>query len=52
MASPWIHTHVLDEGRWRPFACSLGATLLVLGVHTGAIDWVMLRLMEAQHLSG
>ncbi len=52
MATVWLHQHVLDEGRWRPFVCSLTATLLVLGVHTGAIDWVMLHLIFAQHLGG
>jgi hypothetical protein len=48
----WIHQHVLDDGRCKPFAWSLGATLLVLGVHTGAIDAVTLTMMRAQQLGG
>jgi hypothetical protein len=48
----WLHERVLDDGRWRPFACSLAATLVVAGVHTGAIDWVLLQLIWAQHLGG
>jgi hypothetical protein len=46
----WVHEHVLDDGRWRPFACSLGATLLVVGVHTGTVDWLLLRVIWAQQL--
>lgn len=45
-----MHEHVLDDGRWRPFACSLGATLLVVGVHTGTVDWLLLRVIWAQQL--
>ena len=52
MATLWLHAHLLDEGRWRPFAWSLGATVVVAGVHTGALDWVMLHLMWAQQLGG
>jgi hypothetical protein len=52
MTKVWVHEHVLDDGRWKPFAWSLGATLLVLGVHTGAIDAAMLTVMQAQQLGG
>ena len=52
MTSSWIHQHVLDDGRWKPFVWSLGMTLLVLGVHTGAIDAAMLTLIQAQQLGG
>ncbi len=48
----WIHEHLLDDGRWKPFCWSLGMTLLVLGVHTGAVDAVMLAVMRAQQLGG
>jgi len=40
------------DGRWRPFAVSATVTLLVAGVHTGVIDYVMLALMRVQHLGG
>jgi hypothetical protein len=50
VAGTWIHAHFLDEGRWKPFAWSAAMTLLVLGVHTGAIDAVMLAAMGAQQL--
>ena len=52
-ASVWIHQLVLDEGGWKPFVWSAAAmTLLVPGVHTGAIDAVMLTLIQAQQLGG
>ena len=50
MTGSWLHERVLDDGRWRPFACSLAATLFGAGVHTGAIDWVLLHLIWAQQL--
>jgi hypothetical protein len=52
VAKVWIHEHVLDDGRWKPFGWSLGMTLLVLGVHTGAVDAVMLIGIRAQQLGG
>ena len=52
MAKVWIHEHLLDDGRWKPFGWSLGMTLLVLGVHTGAVDAVMLIVIRAQQLGG
>ena len=52
MTKVWVHEHVLDDGRWKPYAWSLGMTLLVLGVHTGALDAVMLALMQAQGTRG
>jgi hypothetical protein len=47
----WLHER-FDDDRWKPFAWSAGVTLLVVGVHTGAIDTVLLRAMAAQHLGG
>jgi hypothetical protein len=52
MTKVWLHEHVLDDGRWKPFAWSFGMTLLVLGVHTGAIDAAMLAVIQVQHLGG
>ena len=52
MTNVWLHEHLIDDGRWRPFAWSLGATLLVAGAHTGVFDWVLLHLWFAQHLGG
>lgn len=42
--------HLVDDNGWKPFAWSLGMTLLVAGIHTGAIDAVMLALIHLQQL--
>jgi hypothetical protein len=48
----WLHERFVDDDRWKPFAWSAGITLLVVGVHTGAIDAVLLLVMSAQGLGG
>jgi hypothetical protein len=45
-----LRHRLLDEDGWRPFAWSAGVTLLVAGIHTGAIDAVMLTLIHFQQL--
>ena len=50
MALQWIQAHAVDDDRWKPFAWSAAITGLVAGIHTGAIDAVMLTVMSAQHL--
>jgi hypothetical protein len=45
-----LRHHLLAEDGWRPFAWSAGMTLLVAGIHTGAIDAVMLTLIHLQQL--
>ncbi len=45
-----VRYHLLEEEGWKPFAWSAGLTLLVAGIHTGAIDAVMLALIHLQHL--
>ena len=47
-----VHPQPGGERRWKPYVWSLAVTLLVLGVHTGAIDAVMLAGMHLQHLGG
>jgi hypothetical protein len=45
-----VRHHLVDEDGWKPFAWSAGLTLLVAGIHTGAIDAVLLSLIHAQQL--
>ena len=47
-----VRHHLLDEDGWKPYAWSLAVTSLVLGVHTGAIDAVLLAVTHLQHLGG
>lgn len=45
-----VRHHLVDEDGWKPLAWSAGMTLLVAGIHTGAIDALMLALIHLQHL--
>jgi hypothetical protein len=50
----WLSTvhDRLDDGRWKPFAVSVAATLFVAAVHTGALDAVLLAAYRVQSLGG
>ena len=50
MSRASMRHHLVDEDGWKPFAWSVGMTLLVAGIHTGAIDAVVLALYDLQHL--
>ncbi len=52
MTRSWLRERFVDDDRWKPLAWSAGATLLVVGVHSGAIDAALLLAMGAQHLGG
>jgi hypothetical protein len=45
-----VRRRLVDEDGWKPFAWSAAMTGLVAGIHTGAIDAVVLALIHLQQL--